>query len=171
MTSKVVGGDDGVPAAPSPYPASVIVSDRMATPRVGRELGGTDGAVVSEAVVDDAADDLGAGIAAAPLDQRVQVVLRGQGLRHAHVLAQEPKATDAPVAPGLGQLVGVEREVRPMETTDAHVQDARLEAPTVVGRHRDAPRRDVGQGPVAQRDRGRPAVAPHTSTINTGIPT
>jgi hypothetical protein len=51
--------------------------------------------------------------------------------------------------------------VRPMEATDAHVQDARFEALTVVGRHGDAPRGDLGQGAVAQRDGGRPAVAPH----------
>jgi len=42
--------------------------------------------------------------------------------------------------------------VRPVEAADADVQDPRLEPAPVVGRHRDAPRGDGGQGPVAQRD-------------------
>ena len=47
-----------------------------------------------------------------------------------------------------------------MEAADADVEDARLEPATVVGRHGDAARGDVGQGRFAQRDRGGRTVAP-----------
>jgi hypothetical protein len=126
---------------------------------------------VGQPVVDDAADDLGAGFAVPAFDEGVQVVLRGQGFRHVHVLAQKSDATDPPFAAGVGELVGVERQVRTMETADAHVEDARLEPAAVVGRHRDPAGGDVGQGRVAQRDGGRPAGAVHGSTISTGMTT
>jgi hypothetical protein len=126
---------------------------------------------MGEPVLDDAADDLGPWTVAAPFDERVQVVLRDQGLRHAHVLTEEPDAADPPVAARLGQLVGVEREVRAMETADADVQDARLQTAAVVRRHGHSARGDVGQGRVAQRNGGWPAAAIHRSTISTEITT
>ena len=89
----------------------------------------------------------GRGRAAAALDEGVQVVLRGQGVRHAHVLPEQPDPTDPPVAAGLGELMGVQREVRTVETADADVEDARLEPAAVVGRHGDTPRGDRRAAP------------------------
>ena len=128
---------------------------------IGREVDGIGRLLVGETVVDDAADDPWAGLAVPALDEGVQVVLRGERLGHAHVLAEQTDAPDPPVAAGLGELMGVQREMRTMKAADAHVEDARLEPAALVGRHRHPAGGDVGQGPLAQRDRRPRAAVAH----------
>ena len=138
--------------------------------RLGRgdDLGGH-GDVVARRVREagDRADDGRLRLAGSALDEGVEVVLRGQRLRHRGVAVEEPETGDAPVRAGRGELVDVAREVRAMEPADADVRDARPQPLPVVARHRDAQRADLGQPGLGEAEDVRAAHVPHF----TGKPT
>jgi hypothetical protein len=76
----------------------------------------------------------------ASLHHGVQVVLRLQNVPHPGVVGQQADPAKAPFGgPVLvQQIVGVHRLVRPVESTDAHVNDAFAYLSAVVQRHPDA---------------------------------
>jgi hypothetical protein len=83
------------------------------------------------------------------------MVLTAEHRSHLGVLGEQPEPDDAPVAAGAGELVRVDREVRAMEAADADVDDARFEASTVIGGHRDPALRDLGEVGFTEADRKR----------------
>src|SRR4029450_1836272 len=95
-----------------------------------------------ERVVEDAANDARLGAFAVSLDQRVEVILPAENVRHPAVGVEQSDAADAPVAAAGGDLVGVERHVGAMEAAYAEVEDARLEGVAAVARDRQAERAD-----------------------------
>src|SRR5262249_61671721 len=89
-----------------------------------------------EGVVDDAAHNARVRSVAVPLDQRVEVVLRGEDIGHPAIALEETDPTYSPVASVGGELVGVERHVRPVKPAHADVEDAGDERLAVVPRDR-----------------------------------
>jgi hypothetical protein len=58
------------------------------------------------------------------------------GPLHLAITFEPPDAADGPVAARLGELVRVERQMRPMKATDTEMEDARHERRAIVARHR-----------------------------------
>jgi len=103
-------------------------------------------------VAHDRADDLRRGLAARLHDQRIEAVLAVESLGHEGVGREEAESHDPPVASLRRQLVRVHREVRPVEATNPHVDDGRLQARAVIGRHGDSGARDLGELRLAESD-------------------
>ena len=90
------------------------------------------------------------------------MILRREHVRHPAVGLEQPDTPDAPIATGLGQLVGVERHVRAVKASDAEVHDARDERGAVVVRYADAETFDL-------REFGRREPHRHTGERTTPI--
>src|SRR5690606_15946913 len=119
-----------------------------------------------EQVVDDRADHPGPHLLAALHDDRVEVVLGAQRLRHRGVLRQHADPADAPPRLAGGQqVVGVHGLVHAVEGPDAEVHDPGGHRRTVVGGHLDAACGDLLQGGGAERHR-RPVLAHLTAPID-----
>ena len=58
---------------------------------------------------------------------------------------EQAEAADSPVAPGGRKLVYVEREVGPVEASDAEMENARAQRRALVARYRNAAGRDLAE--------------------------
>ncbi len=131
------------------------------------------GVVGCQEVLDDRADHSRLQEAVGVLhDERVQAVLRRQGVPHASVRWKDAHAADAPVQgqAGIQQPIRVHRLVRPVETAHADVHHAGADLATVVGGDRHGPC-DRPQGCFLQgadRQGRMQGGAAHVSTLTSG---
>ncbi len=155
-------GDDGLDRLVAVFERVPALGDRQGENRkrrIGRPLGEQREVAGREHVVDDAADDARPRAIAVALDERVEVILRAQDIRHTAVTVEDADPADTPVTPAARDVVRVERHVRTMKASDAEVEDARDEGGPVEARHRHTERRDRGEGALGELRRHRPVRA------------